>query len=162
MRNQGRDNETWLSDLRSNGARQRAALSDLRAILLRSLNAALDKSASVNDSFLEDTVQDSLMLILERLDQFEGRSKFLTWATSIAVRSAPEKYAPAFGGYCAFGVSVGKKFVGDPEVWRLVDGKLCLNLDVNIQGEWLKDVPGRIKTANENWQNIKNTPAAAL
>jgi len=47
---------------------------------------------------------------------------------------APEKYAPAFGGYCVFGVSVGKKFVGDPEVWRLVDGKLFLNLDVNIQG----------------------------
>ena len=72
MRNQGRDNETWLSDLRSNGARQRAALSDLRAILLRSLNAALDKSASVNDSFLEDTVQDSLMLILERPGSIRG------------------------------------------------------------------------------------------
>lgn len=42
----------------------------------------------MNDSFLEDTVQDALLLILERLNQFEGRSRFLTWATSIAVRGA--------------------------------------------------------------------------
>lgn len=48
----------------------------------------MDKSASVNASFLEDSVQDALLLILERLDQFERRSRFLTWATSIAVRSA--------------------------------------------------------------------------
>ncbi len=34
----------------------------------------------------------------------------------------PERYVPAYGGYCAFGVSVGKKFIGDPEVWRIVDG----------------------------------------
>jgi len=87
---------------------------------------------------------------------------FATAGNKIEFDSAPEKYAPAFGGYCAFGVSVGKKFVGDPEVWRLVDGKLYLNLDVNIQGEWLKDVPGRIKTANEHWENIKNTPTAEL
>ncbi len=38
--------------------------------------------------------------------------------------SNPEKYVPAYGGFCAFGVSVGKKFYGDPEVWRIVDGKL--------------------------------------
>jgi len=74
----------------------------------------------------------------------------------------PEKYLPAYGGYCAFGVSVGKKFVGDPEVWRLVDGKLYLNLDENIQGEWLKDVPGRIQTADKNWRRIRATPAAEL
>ena len=55
---------------------------------MRGLGGALDKSASVNASFLEDSVQDALLLILERLDQFERRSRFLTWATSIAVRSA--------------------------------------------------------------------------
>lgn len=74
----------------------------------------------------------------------------------------PEKYLPAYGGYCAFGVSVGKKFVGDPEVWRVVDGKLYLNLDANIQDDWLKDVPGRIGTANENWKKIQNIPADQL
>ncbi len=74
----------------------------------------------------------------------------------------PEKYVPAYGGYCAFGASVGKKFIGDPEVWRIVDGKLYLNLDTSIQSEWLKDVPGRIKSANAQWGEIKNTNPASL
>jgi len=69
----------------------------------------------------------------------------------------PQKYLPAYGGYCAFGVSVGKKFVGDPEVWRVVNGKLYLNLDTNIQDQWFKDIPGRIKTADSKWRSIKNT-----
>ncbi len=75
---------------------------------------------------------------------------------------SPEKYIPAYGGYCAFGTSVGKKFVGDPEVWRIVDGKLYLNLDTRIQSEWLKDVPGRIRSADTNWPNIKDKNPATL
>lgn len=74
----------------------------------------------------------------------------------------PEKYVPAFGGYCAFGVSVGKKFVGDPEVWRVVDGRLYLNLDTGIQHEWLKDVPGRIRMANSQWKKIRGKSPASL
>ena len=74
----------------------------------------------------------------------------------------PEQYVPAYGGYCAFGVSVGKKFVGDPEVWRVIDGKLYLNLDVNIQSDWLKDVPGRIKAADANWLDIEDKDPASL
>lgn len=76
--------------------------------------------------------------------------------------ASPEKYAPAYNGYCAFGVSVGKKFIGDPEVWRVVDGKLYLNLDTGIQSEWLKDVPGRIQTADGKWNKIKNKNPASL
>ena len=74
----------------------------------------------------------------------------------------PAKYVPAYGGYCAFGVSVGKKFVGDPEVWRVVDGRLYLNLDTGIQTEWLKDVPGRIKTADSKWPKIINKVPSEL
>lgn len=72
------------------------------------------------------------------------------------------KYLPAYGGYCAFGVSVGKKFVGDPDVWRLVDGKLHLNLDTNIQAMWIEDIDGNIKKANSQWAKIRNIPAAEL
>ena len=79
-----------------------------------------------------------------------------------AFNASPGKYIPAYGGYCAFGASVGKKFVGDPEVWRIVDGKLYLNLDVGIQSDWLKDVPGRIKTANAKWPQIKNKASSEL
>jgi len=79
-----------------------------------------------------------------------------------AFKKDPAKYAPAYGGYCAFGVSVSKKFIGDPEVWRVVDGKLYLNLDTGIQAEWLKDVPGRIETANAEWKKIKDKSPASL
>ncbi len=77
-------------------------------------------------------------------------------------KTDPERYVPAYGGYCAYGVSVGKKFVGDPEVWRVVDNRLYLNLDANVQDAWLKDVPGRIKAADEKWQEIKNKNPATL
>ena len=74
----------------------------------------------------------------------------------------PQKYIPAYGGYCAYGVSVGKKFIGDPQVWKIVDGKLYLNLDTNVQKEWLKDVPGRIKAADKHWAQIKDASPESL
>jgi len=63
-------------------------LSDLRDTLLRGLRRTFSGRALADDSFLEDAVQDSLVRILDRLQQFEGRSRFLTWATSIAIRVA--------------------------------------------------------------------------
>ncbi len=77
-------------------------------------------------------------------------------------KADPEKYAPAYNGYCAFGVSVGKKFIADPEVWRVVDGRLYLNLDANIQDAWLEDVPGRIVTADKEWKRIEHKAAHKL
>ena len=79
-----------------------------------------------------------------------------------AFKANPEKYLPAYGGYCAFGVTKGKKFVSDPLAYKVVDGKLYLNLDKKIQKRWLKDVPGNITEANSNWRSIKGTPAADL
>ncbi len=76
--------------------------------------------------------------------------------------SNPEKYLPVYGGYCAYGVSVGKKFYSDPEVWRVVDGKLYLNLDAEIQKTWLKDIPGSIKKADANWSKIKDKAPSEL
>lgn len=73
----------------------------------------------------------------------------------------PERYVPAYGGYCAFGVSVSKKFFADPEVWRVVDGTLYLNLDSNIQADWLKDIPGRIAKADGHWTDIKDKNPAS-
>ena len=71
-------------------------------------------------------------------------------------RQDPERYVPAYGGYCAFGVAKGKKFIGDPEVWRVVEDRLYLNLDARIQDDWLKDVPGYIAAADTNWKKIKD------
>ena len=74
----------------------------------------------------------------------------------------PEKYAPAYGGWCAYGVAVGKKFVADPEVWTIVKGKLYVNLDRDIQAKWNEDIPGHIKTANANWVEIQGKAPADL
>ena len=89
-------------------------------------------------------------------DQFSSKENMETFIAN------PAKYVPAYNGYCAFGVSVGKKFIGDPEVWRVIDGKTYLNLDAGIQNEWLKDVPGRIQTADGKWKQIKNKNPASL
>jgi YHS domain-containing protein len=76
--------------------------------------------------------------------------------------ASPKQYLPAFGGYCAYGVAVGKKFVANPEVWKVVDGTLYLNLDKGIQDKWQKDIPGFIKKGVANWSDIKDKSADAL
>ncbi len=73
-----------------------------------------------------------------------------------------EKYLPAYGGFCAYGASVGKKFIGDPTVWEIVDGQLYLNLDNGIKTIWVKDIPGNIKKADKKWPKIKDVAAAEL
>lgn len=74
----------------------------------------------------------------------------------------PAKYLPAYGGYCAFGVAVGKKFIGDPTVWDIVDGTLYFNLDNKVKGIWVMDVPGNIEKAEKNWKSIRSVPASKL
>ena len=75
---------------------------------------------------------------------------------------SPERYLPAYGGYCAYGVALGKKFVSDPEVWKIVGGKLYLNLDKDIQQKWEKDIPGFFVKAEKNWPEIRERNAADL
>ena len=74
----------------------------------------------------------------------------------------PDKYVPAYNGYCAFGVAKGKKFAGDPEVWRIVDGTLYLNLDTKIQDLWLADLDTMIDDGAKNWKKIMNSSPASL
>jgi RNA polymerase sigma-70 factor (ECF subfamily) len=81
-------NATWIEALKGPERRQREALEELRGILLRTLRQALRGYAGVHEAFLEDMVQEALLRILDRLEQFEGRSRFLTWATAIAIRTA--------------------------------------------------------------------------
>ncbi|OUS05883.1 hypothetical protein A9Q81_03830 [Gammaproteobacteria bacterium 42_54_T18] len=79
-----------------------------------------------------------------------------------AFESNPEKYLPAYGGFCAYGASLGKKFYGDPTVYKVVDGTLYLNLDKKVQSIWNKDISGNISEANNLWSSIKYVPAAEL
>ena len=86
----------------------------------------------------------------------EATYRFATRAHLKTFQANPEKYVPQYGGFCAYGVAVGAKFDGDPTLWRIVDGKLYLNLNPRIQKKWEKDIPGNIVKANKNWSVIKD------
>lgn len=73
-----------------------------------------------------------------------------------AFKSSPEKYAPQFGGYCAYGVSDNHKAPTDPGAWTIVDDKLYLNYNKEVKELWSKDKPMHIKKANDLWPTIKN------
>ena len=68
--------------------------------------------------------------------------------------ASPERYAPQYGGYCAWAVSQGYTASGDPLQWKIVDDKLYLNYDSEVQKKWLKDIPGLITKANQNWPAV--------
>lgn len=68
----------------------------------------------------------------------------------------PAKFVPQFGGYCAMGAALGKKLDGDPQVWKVVDGKLYLNVNSDAMVKWSEDIPGNLKKAYENWPAIKD------
>ena len=83
-----RENASWIRDLRAGGPVQAEALTDLRGLLLRGLAKSFQARGDTDKAFLEDVVQQALMHILDHLDQFQGRSRFTTWAMAITVRLA--------------------------------------------------------------------------
>ncbi len=68
--------------------------------------------------------------------------------------ASPDKYAPQYGGYCAWAVSQGYTASTDPEAWAIVDGKLYLNYSKSVQKRWEQNVPGNISSANSNWPKV--------
>lgn len=66
----------------------------------------------------------------------------------------PERYAPQYGGYCAWAVSQGYTAAGDPNVWQIVEGKLYVNYDRKIGEKWSASRSEFIRLANENWPNV--------
>jgi len=73
-----------------------------------------------------------------------------------AFKSNPEKYAPQYGGYCAYGMADGHKAPTDPEAWLIADGKLYFNYNKNVQVMWKKKQAEYIKTADKNWPALKD------
>ena len=81
----------------------------------------------------------------------ENRAKFV---------ENPAYYAPQYDGHCAFGVSKGGKVPGNPNLWRIVDDKLYLNITENVVGFWEEDIPGNITLAEDNWVGIEPNEAS--
>lgn len=84
---------------------------------------------------------------------------FATEANRAAFEADPARFAPQFDGHCAYGVAKGGKVPGNPTLWRIVDGKLYLNINKAVVGFWEEDIPGNLKKAGTNWGGLE--PAAA-
>jgi YHS domain-containing protein len=85
--------------------------------------------------------------------------KGATWQFSSADNKAlfdgdPVKYAPQYGGYCAYAVSKGYTATTAPNAWAVEDGKLYLNYSRAVRVLWRRDIPGHIKSANANWPKV--------
>nr|WP_086939811.1 YHS domain-containing (seleno)protein [Thaumasiovibrio occultus] len=66
----------------------------------------------------------------------------------------PEKYAPQYGGYCAWAVSEGYTAAIDPNAWYIYQDKLYLNYSRSVQNTWQRDVPGNIARGDQNWPKL--------
>ena len=75
----------------------------------------------------------------------EDRDKFV---------ANPEQYAPQYGGYCAWAVSQGYTASGDPLAWKIVNNKLYLNYDLDVQKDWEANIPEFIRKADANWPKV--------
>jgi len=92
----------------------------------------------------------------------EGTYRFISEANKQLFLKNPSAYVPQYGGYCAYGTAKGKKFDGDPRLFKVVDGKLYFNLNPDVYKKWLMDPPGFIKQADENWREIHDKQPAEL
>lgn len=82
--------------------------------------------------------------------------RFASTANRDSFAANPERFAPQYGGYCAYAVSEGYTASTVPEAWKIVDGKLYLNYSRRVQRRWEKDIPGRIAAADQNWPGVLN------
>lgn len=99
------------------------------------------------------------MQYLPGTDEFTTQWNGATWKFSSQEHldlfiADPEKYAPQYGGYCAYGVAQDYLVKIEPEAWSIVDGKLYLNYSAKVQKEWEQDIPGFISQANQNFNGL--------
>ena len=95
----------------------------------------------------------------------KGKPEFMTKADGVTYlfmsadnrdkfAADPAKYQPQYGGYCAYGVAQGFKPDIDPTAFKVIDGKLFLNLSPEVSRRWQLDIPSYIKLADENWKTL--------
>ncbi|EON93589.1 YHS domain-containing protein [Marinobacter lipolyticus SM19] len=134
--------------------------------LLSAGNALADKDP-VYTGFLSNTGAGGYDTVsyFQAGEPIRGSTKYITeymgatWRFSTAENLAlfeetPERYAPAYGGYCAWAVSQGYLAKGDPQHWAIRYGRLFLNYDESVQNRWLKDTEAFIRQADANWPKV--------
>lgn len=96
---------------------------------------------------------------VEGSSDFTAEWKGATWRFASAAhrdqfKADPEKYAPQYGGYCAWAVSQGYTADIDPEAWKIQDGRLYLNYSLDVQKKWAADIPGNVAKGDANWPKL--------
>ena len=96
---------------------------------------------------------------LKGTEEFTYKWKGATWLFSDREHldlfaADPERYAPKYGGYCAYAVSRGTTADIDPDAWSIVDGKLYLNLNKDVRKLWSDDIRLNIEKADRNWPSV--------
>ena len=91
--------------------------------------------------------------------QYQTEWNGSTWSFASAedkkmFEANPEKYAPQYGGYCAFGMSKGAKAPSDPKAWTILNGKLYLNYSSQIKSMWEQNRDANIQQADQNWKKL--------
>jgi hypothetical protein len=84
-------------------------------------------------------------------DYQEARFLFATPENLAAFKASPGRYVPQYGGHCAWAAAEGRRAGGDPQVWRVVEGKLYLNCSKSAEAKWLADLKGNFAMADEWW-----------
>ena len=79
---------------------------------------------------------------------------FASAAHREAFEADPRRYAPQFGGYCAYAVSRGYTAKTDPKAWKVHEGRLYLNYSTQVRTLWSRDIPGNIALARGNWPGV--------
>lgn len=82
--------------------------------------------------------------------------RFASAANRDAFSANPGRYAPQFGGYCAWAVSQGYTASTNPAAWDIVDGRLYLNYSRGVQRRWARDRAGNIAAGRRNWPSVLN------
>lgn len=95
--------------------------------------------------------------------QYQHKWKDAVWYFSSndnlsTFKADPEKYAPQYGGYCAYGTADGHKATTEPDAWTIVNDKLYFNYNKEVKAEWLKKRDEFIKQADANWPKVKTEP----
>jgi YHS domain-containing protein len=87
--------------------------------------------------------------------EHEGATwRFASAANRDAFKADPAKYAPQYGGYCAWAVASGYTAKGDPEAWTVSGGKLYLNYNQSVRRGWEQDILGNVKKGDANWPRV--------
>jgi YHS domain-containing protein len=87
--------------------------------------------------------------------QYKGATfKFANAKNLATFKANPERYAPQYGGHCAWAAGNNYRFAGDPKVWKIVDGKLYLNYNRSVQVKWEKDIPALVAKGDANWVKL--------